>query len=383
MEKQTIFTFKATDGMLIAEDIINNSGKMVVTKNSRLSPKIREILNANAIIEIPIFIEDNKHDIDESSNAISKDNNFTDFDSLMSSNQSSSTEIPLSQKIRQSEDYKAYVKRFSAGLKDFKLIVNDIVYKNTSIQKDDMLSITDNILNGGNSSYHILDMINNLNAYDDSTYAHSINVALICSVIADWLHYSEDDKNSLILAGLIHDIGKMKIPDKIIKKPSRLTDDEFKIIKMHPRLGYEIIKDRISDPRIKAAVLMHHEKCDGSGYPNGITSRYIPEFVKIVTIADVYDAMTSNRVYRGALCPFEVIRLFEKEGFEKYDTRCILTFLSNVVQSYQNNTVELSDGRVGKIVLINQHAISNPTVVVDNEYIDLSKCPDLHIVNIL
>lgn len=289
----------------------------------------------------------------------------------------------MSQRIRESEEYKRYIKKYASGLRDFKMEINDIVDKNKKINPSILLEISKSIYDEGGSSYHIFDMLHNLNAYDDSTYAHSLNVSLICSVFADWLHYSEADKNALILAGVLHDIGKLKIPDSIIKKPTRLTDKEFEIVKSHPALGYKIVKDQISDPRIKAAVLMHHEKSDGSGYPAHLPGSKLPDFSKIVTIADVYDAMTSNRVYRGALCPFEVIRMFEKEGFEKYDPKFILTFLSNVGQTYLNNSVELSDGRIGKIVLINQNYLSKPTVIVDDAYIDLSRTPGLNIVNIL
>lgn len=118
---------------------------------------------------------------------------------------------------------------------------------------------------------------------------------------------------------------------------------------------------------------MHHERCDGSGYPLGLKTDKINRYAKLVAIADIYDAMTSARVYRGPLCPFKVIRIFEEEGFEKYDPRYVVTFLQNIADTYVQNEVLLSDGRKGQIILINKSMVSKPIVQCGGEVIDLSK----------
>ena len=97
---------------------------------------------------------------------------------------------------------------------------------------------------------------------------------------------------------------------------------------------------------------MHHERCDGSGYPTGLTEDYIDNFAMIVAIADVYDAMTAARSYRSPLCPFEVISKFEEDGFQKYHTKYILVFLKQIASTYQSNRVILSDGRGCTIVML-------------------------------
>ena len=128
---------------------------------------------------------------------------------------------------------------------------------------------------------------------------------------------------------------------------------------------------------------MHHERSDGSGYPLGPTSERIDDFAKIVSIADVYDAMTSARVYRGPLCPFKVISIFESEGLQKYDSKYILTFLEYIVNSYVNNRVLLSNGLEGDIVLINKLDLSHPMVHCGSHYIDLSHEHGLYVEAIL
>ena len=129
---------------------------------------------------------------------------------------------------------------------------------------------------------------------------------------------------------------------------------------------------------------MHHERCDGSGYPFGIKNGKIDTFAKMVAIVDVYDAMTSARIYRGPMCPFKVVDIFESEGLQKYDTRFIMTFLENIVNTYMLNRVKLSDGREGDIVFINKQKYSRPTIKSGDEFIDLMKEPqDVYIVAIL
>ena len=204
-------------------------------------------------------------------------------------------------------------------------------------------------------------------------------------MLGNWLGFSEDAQNTLTLCGLLHDIGKSRIPASIIGKPGRLTSEEFEQIKRHPLLGYELLKNQPLDPHIKNAALMHHERCDGSGYPTGLTEDYIDNFAMIVAIADVYDAMTAARSYRSPLCPFEVISKFEEDGFQKYHTKYILVFLKQIASTYQSNRVILSDGRGCTIVMLNQNALSRPIVQFDDKScLDLSTASrDLYIKAVL
>jgi putative nucleotidyltransferase with HDIG domain len=194
---------------------------------------------------------------------------------------------------------------------------------------------------------------------------------------------SKDETKVLTQAGLLHDIGKMLVPKHIISKPSRYTQDEFDEMKMHTINGYQVLKDMNLDIRVKYAALMHHERCDGTGYPNGFKSNQIEEFSKIVAIADVYDAMTSNRTYRNAICPFDVVENFERDGFLKFDPGYLLVFLERIIQSYLHNAVRLNDGREGEVVMINKLSLSRPVIRCGSTFIDLSKEPKLYIEAVL
>ena len=226
-------------------------------------------------------------------------------------------------------------------------------------------------------------MIHNMKSFDDMTYVHCLNVGLISNVFAKWLGLSKAESDLVTECGVLHDIGKLKIPESIIKKPAKLTDEEYAIIKTHPMEGYRILINCDVDDHIRKACLQHHEKADGSGYPFGIKNEQMDFYSKIVAISDVYEAMTAVRVYRGSLSPFQVIDAFEREGLQKYDTHMIMTFLQNIADTYMLNRVKLSDGREGDIVFINKQRLSKPMIKCGDEFVDLTKVPDIYISAIL
>ena len=235
-----------------------------------------------------------------------------------------------------------------------------------------------------NTIVELFDMIHQMHSLNDTVYAHCVNVALISRMIGRWLHLEQHDLDVLTCCGLLHDIGKLAIPDEVLNKPGKLTDEEFALIKSHPKTGYDMLRNQDIDTRIKQAALMHHERYDGSGYPNKLSSEFLSDFAMIVAIADVYDAMTAARSYREPLCPFQVIEKFEQEGFQKYHTKYIYVFLHNIASTYQSNRVMLSDGRGCKIVMLNQNTLSKPIVQFDDgSCIDLSSQRELYITKIL
>lgn len=219
--------------------------------------------------------------------------------------------------------------------------------------------------------------------FSDCTYLHSLNVGMISAIIGKWSGMSDEDQHMLVTCGLFHDIGKLMIPPEILNKPGRLTDEEFKIMKSHTVKGYEIIKDLPLDDHIKNCALMHHEKIDGSGYPYGLKGNEIDEFAKILTIADVYDALTAARIYRGPMCPFDAIEIFEKDGFHLYETKYLLKFLQNVINSYMHSHVILTNGAEGEVIMMNTNKLSRPVIHSGSDFIDLSKSSQVKIEKII
>lgn len=226
-------------------------------------------------------------------------------------------------------------------------------------------------------------LLHNLRKVDDYTYSHCVNVSLICNIFGRWLQLSQEELKNLTVAGLLHDIGKTQIELSILNKPSKLTTEEFEEIKKHTLYGYDLVKDQPIPEEIKMAILMHHEKFDGTGYPMALKDEEIHEFAKIVSIGDIYDAMTSTRSYRTHFSPFRVIQSFEQQSFGKLDTKYLLIFLQYIANYYVGDWVRLSSGAEGEIVFIHQNNLSRPIIRVNNKLIDLREQPNLWIEEVI
>lgn len=287
------------------------------------------------------------------------------------------------QKIQHSKEYHVFSQKFQHNVSTLHTALNDCILRSKELNTDALLNEMMDLFAANTTTISMFDMLHNLRQIDDSTYAHSINVSIISRMIGIWLNYPDEELDLLTLCGMLHDIGKCCIPSQIISKPAKLTPEEYSEVQKHTILGYEILKPMALDEHVKNAALMHHERCDGTGYPHHLTGSQIDDFAAIISIADVYDAMTANRCYRAGLCPFEVIAQFEQEGLQKYKPKYILTFLSRIANTYVNNTVRLNDGTVGEIIFINNH-LTRPTIRTDSQaFINLEERPDLYVQAII
>lgn len=180
------------------------------------------------------------------------------------------------------------------------------------------------------SEQSLLAITRAVEAKDLYTKGHSERVAKYSEMIARKMGYSDDDAKTLYIMALMHDVGKIGIPDAIINKPGALTDEEFKIVKSHPVIGADILKEVDAFEKISEIALNHHERVDGKGYPNGLTGNEISNEVAIVSVADAYDAMTSQRSYRDIMEQAEV-RAEIKKGigtqFKKQQAEAMLEII--------------------------------------------------------
>lgn len=180
------------------------------------------------------------------------------------------------------------------------------------------------------SEQSLLAITRAVEAKDLYTKRHSERVAKYSEMIARKMGYSDDDAKTLYIMALMHDVGKIGIPDAIINKPGALTDEEFKIVKSHPVIGADILKEVDAFEKISEIALNHHERVDGKGYPNGLTGNEISDEVAIVSVADAYDAMTSRRSYRDIMGQAEV-RAEIKKGigtqFKKQQAEAMLEII--------------------------------------------------------
>ena len=283
---------------------------------------------------------------------------------------------------RKSRDYRLFNERVikSAQLLE-KSLSEYIVREDEDLNTNKLLKETREIIALSDDPVHTFRMLRRVRRYDDLTYIHSLNVAILCHEFANWMHMPEEEQDILTLAGLLHDVGKMGIPGKIIKKAGLLTDEEYELIKQHPQKGYDFLKKHPLDERIMNAALMHHERCDGSGYPQGLKADEIDDFAKIVAIADYYDALTSARVYREPHCPFEVFRMLQQER-DKFDSPYLAVFMEGVASFYIGCEVVLSNQKRARMVDTNPTDQSNPIVKMDGLIVNLAMAPDVDVKEI-
>ncbi|QHW33000.1 HD-GYP domain-containing protein [Paenibacillus rhizovicinus] len=221
-------------------------------------------------------------------------------------------------------------------------------------------------------------------AQGDYTYEHNIGVGVISTMIGKWMNFSDDDLTALTLAATLHDIGKVKIPEEILNKPGKLTPEEFELVKKHTIYGYDLLKktEGISY-RAALVALQHHEREDGRGYPLGLTSDKIDVFSKIVGVADIFHAMSSDRPYHKALPFYEVVRQLRDGFFGQLDPGIVHVFLENITTKLIGQQVMLTDERIGEIVFINPHDSEAPLIKVGEEFVDLSSNRQIQIKRII
>ncbi len=357
---KTIPTEYLVPGMTLAEDVITQNNQVIAGRATILTDKLISRLEFYKVEAVKVSTEQ--------------------FDSEATA---AVVKPKYSEKIKNSEEFQTFTKKLDSTTAAFSSKLAELLEGGSPLDMDYLYKKVTDIVPESATTLNIFDMIHNTRQHSDPVYSHSINVALIANILGRWLDFSEEDLKILTVAGLLHDVGKSKIPENILNKPGKLSSSEFEIIKNHPIYGHNLLKGRGIDKRILNATLQHHERCDGSGYPNGLKDNEIDSFAKIIAIADVYDAMTASRDFRSSTCPFKVVALFEQEGLGKYDPHFILLFLERIVLTYINNNVQLSDGRIGEVVMINKLNLSRPIVKIGEEFVDLSAKKDLTIESIV
>lgn len=366
-----IKTAFATPGMIIGKDIHSASDYLIAGKGTVLTDRMITRLKFYSIEELVIISpkllqkKEKKSPVPPKKPVIIPESSYVG-------------------QIKASPEFRTFTKTFYSSFVSYKGQLNEVVQNKAPLNPEHLLADVSKIFASCKNPNSLLDMLMGIRELDDATYVHSMNVALICNLFAHWLKLDDKETEILTLCGLLHDIGKMLIPTDIIKKPGKLTDAEYHIIQGHPVLGYNILKDQKVDPRVALAALQHHERCDGKGYPNGLHFNEIEPFSKLVAIADVYDALTARRVYRGPICPLEVIGVLQTEGLSVYDPGYLMTFLDQIMYSYLNYTVQLSNGETGRIIMMQRNQLDRPVIALSgNRYIDLRDEPGLSIVGLV
>lgn len=223
--------------------------------------------------------------------------------------------------------------------------------------------ITEDVLSTGNA----IDQLYNLPPCDDYTFRHCVNVSIVSAMIAMWLKFPADIINAISLAGLMHDIGKSRLPPELLHKPFRLPPAKYELYKEHTSLGAQLLKGRPDiGESVIAGVLEHHERCDGSGYPARLQAEDIHPYAKIIAIADRYDEeLTINLNPDIVVSPYTSLEKVWDE-ITRFDVKGCVTFMDNMTNFLSGNIVALSDKRQGRVVYINKEWPSRSMVQMEN-----------------
>ncbi len=359
-----VATGKLKPGMLVAQNVYTLDDQLVVTKGTVLDDKSIRSLNNHSIFNV--FIDDE-----------------TSLKPVKPSSGGFIPQVSFSERLRASQEFEKFKASIEKNASRLKNTFNQIVNEDKPIDIEEITGPVYTLMFEAGTGFGVFDMLNNLHDYSDEIYMHSINVSLISNLIAGWMKYTPDEIKIATAAGLLHDIGKVKLPENLINSTKPRTEKDKQLMRTHVIQGYELLKNMDIDEHIKNAVVMHHERFDGSGYPFHIRGEQIDEYARIVAVADIYDDLTSKRLTRGPICAFDVIEMFEKEGLQKFDTSVVMTFMSHISNSFIANKVRLSDGQEGDIIFINPDRLSRPMVKCGDNFIDLATHPRLKIVEVI
>ncbi len=333
-------------GMVIAEPVLGDFDLVYAERGESVTEKMLERLDR---LGIPfVFIEE---DQPNASARLDPDRYTTEYNQTF---------------MQCHESYNELLSVIDGVFSGFQLIDTKVI----DAVKDPINTLVDNVT----IDTSMLLKLKKLHSKDAYSLRHSLHVSMLSAMIAKWMNYHKSDISNIALAGLFHDIGKSQIPDQVLNKPARLDDSEYQIMKQHSELGYEMTRTLGAlNQEVLRGIVEHHERADGTGYPNGLSQGQIHPYAKIVAVADVYDAMTTDRVYSKHRSPFEAIQEIKRIAFNgEIDAKVTAVFLKNIYRMFVGSFVMLNSGEIAEIVYINKVYPDSPIVRIGQSYVDLS-----------
>lgn len=329
-------------GMKIDIAVVDRLGRNLVVPGSVLDEYIIDSLIKLGVMSV--YIQDGEEDPKEKEHPVSVAAQ-KNIEKLRTDDRS---KVTLSASVR---------KRVAEGIQ--------FIYSNTDSREvvEATNSIADDLLATIEANNAIAIDISVLKTSDEYTFKHSVDVATIAMIVAKNQGLSKEQVHEIGVTGLLHDVGKAKIPLEILNKPGHLDDDEFAIMKQHTVFGYEILKKNEEySAAVSLGVLQHHEKINGAGYPFGMKEDKICPYAKILSVADIYDALVTERPYKPALTQRDAIEIIMAMTGE-LDMVAMKSFLEGMILYPVDTVVELSNGEFAKVVKNNPHYILRPVVV--------------------
>lgn len=311
MQKLSLFSLQP--GMTIARDIVSAEGRLLIRSgvilNERYIDRLREIGIGSVYIQTPL------------------DDSAQDAEVVREE-----TRVKAVATIKKTFDKIARTKSINTA--EFRPVIETIMGE---------------LLDNRNAVLHM----NDIRAYDDYTFGHSINVCIYSAFVGVALNYSEARLKELALGAILHDIGKVVVPAAILNKPARLNAEEMDIVRQHAAAGFEILRKSPEFSAVAAHVaFQHQERVNGSGYPRGLKGEEIHEYARIAAIADVYDALTSDRPYRAGMLPHEAYEYMSANAGTEFDYSLLKLFFKRIALYPVGTILQLSSGEIGMVAQV-------------------------------
>lgn len=381
-----IYITKAKPKMVLLEDVIDNHGNFLLEKGTVLDEnKIDRLMKLGVR---RIFVEGEE----ESNSPISEKENKTTYglESLTYQESLANSEFILNDIAEKGE---FTTENLALSKQVINHLVEDIMENRVVLENKENIYHINNIMDNlmeHDVLLHDVEMIRN---HDEYTFVHSVNVSAMAVIIGLAFDYDVNSLKKLGLAALLHDIGKIKVDSGLINKPGKLTEEEKLIMNRHSQYTYELLLER---PEIDATVALsayqHHEKFDGTGYPQGLKGEEIEPFARIIAVADVYDALVTDRSYRKSMMSYVAAEIIQASCYTHFDPVVVKAFMQNIIIYPVGSMVVLSTGEKGIVCRINPSMPARPVVIVafsasGNRYlppktIDLMKALTVFIVKV-
>ncbi|MFB5088793.1 HD-GYP domain-containing protein [Psychrobacillus sp. PGGUH221] len=344
-------------GSTIAEDILVNTKTPIIRKDTKILREHIQVLRAFNINKVPVTIDNMFNRSDEE---IMRLNDEKAKKTIIENN---APEIKTNFAQLYNDAVSNYHKEFLAWESGMKV---DVARLRNIIMP---------LVERASADRQSLFYLNNYSTKEKYIAHHSIAVGILSGAIAKKLNYSNGEIIQIATAGLMADTGMAKVNSKIRDKKSHLTEADFSEIKKHTIYSFQMIKDSpLLKPEMKLAIFQHHERLDGSGYPKGEKMENVSIYSQIIAVADVFHAMTSERIYRAKSSPFKVLEMIKEEEFGKYNIQVVNALISLVGAVPISTRVLLSNGEIGEVVFLHRDSPFRPMIRLteNGEIIDLN-----------
>lgn len=357
MANLRIRTNRLQKGMIIKSDVYNRTGTLIVPADTVVTKEVFDLLTRHFIAAV-----------------------IVDGPSPLGSSDTSS--LPKEPGI-DPKKMEEFTQAFHVAEETLAQNLKDIALQDKEVNITALMDMVNTVVNKADGDINLCDMLFRMKHSSETMYSHSINVSLYSQLLAQWMNFYKDDFEAVALAGLLHDIGHLKYPENEQKSFSLHNELTRRYHDQHPIFGYRLVQQKNIDYRVKQAILTHHERVDESGFPMGVSLQNINHIARILAVTDTYTTLITDEPGFPAMTPFAALQYLEQQEFNKFDSSYLLVFIERIAQNFIRHEVQLNDGQVGTIVMLNKVDLTRPLVQVGTHFVDLAMRKDLTIVKVL